>query len=103
MFKEALENVRALLQETNTESISKALQEMDKVIEGLTLQADFTVLDNLIQTVDSLDSSLYTPQIWKVLEDAKNKAIVINEDKNSSQEVVDEAYRQLKSAYDNLL
>ena len=103
LFKEALENVRALLQETNTESISKALQEMDKVIEGLTLQADFTVLDNLIQTVNSLDSLLYTPQTWTVLEDAKNKAITVNEDKNNKQEIVDEAYKQLKDAYDNLM
>ena len=103
LFNKTLENVKGLLQETNTESIAKALQEMNKVIEGLTLQADFEVLGNLIQTVNSLDSSLYIPQTWKVLEDAKNKAIVINEDKNSSQEVVDEAYRQLKSAYDNLV
>ena len=103
LFNKTLENVKGLLQETNTESIAKALQEMNKVIEGVTLQADFEVLDNLIQTVNSLDSSLYIPQTWKVLEDAKNKAIVINEDKNSSQEVVDEAYRQLKSAYDNLV
>lgn len=103
LFNEALENVKRLLQETNTESIAKALQEMDKAIDGLILQADFTVLNNLIKTVNSLDSSLYTPQTWTVLEDEKNKAITVNEDKNSKQETVDKAYNQLKDAYDHLV
>ena len=86
--------------------INLTQEEYDAVMKewgnGLTGELDKTALHAKIAEAEAKDASVYTPETWKILEEALNKAKAAAENEEATQSQIDEAAGILENAIQGL-
>lgn len=85
--------------------IDKAAQNISNAVNALAPYTAKEDLNNIISTIHNIvlgDTSVYTEDTLKTLENAYNNGRVINDSAYATQEMVTEAYVNCKTALDNL-
>lgn len=103
-FKDILSHVQKVYEDENATQteVEEAEKTLTDASEKLVLKADKKELGNLIQKVTELNSEDYTPETFKVLSEVFTTVEKVFKNENATQEEVQEAYAQLKDAYDGL-
>ena len=104
-FKQALDDALKVMNDADatSSSILKAKQDLQDSITGLTKLASFDYLKTLIDEYSKLDETLYTSASFEQLKDKLAKAQDVYNDKNSSQETVDNMCNELTEAKNQLV
>ena len=103
-FNQALNNTYKVINgNVDSSTILETKQELLDSINNLKLLANFDYLGSLIKECKNLDESVYTPATFEELKDKLQKAEMIYNDKNSSQEKIDSICEELVEAKDKLI
>ncbi len=108
-LEKALEEAKVVLANQNAtqEEIDKAIENLATAKNNLELkdqtQTDKSALESLIKEVSNLDKSKYTEESWAKFETALTNAKAVLADENATQEQINQAVENLKSAKDGLV
>lgn len=83
--------------------VNHAVKQLEEAYHNLELKVDYSDLELLVSEVEGLDEGLYTEESWQELLDILTNAQKILENKNATQEQVDEAKKQLADAVSRLV
>ena len=109
VFKKALAEAKEINADENAtqEKVDSAKTSLEKAMNGLQLKeetnVDKTALMDKLSTALRLDSKYYTPESWKVLEDAIANAQKVIDNEKATQKEVNEAYAALDKAITSLV
>ncbi|WP_066676875.1 discoidin domain-containing protein [Clostridium septicum] len=104
-FNTALIEARIVYENENAtaEEVDKAFNRLMKAIHMLEFkQGDKTELQNLVNIIEALDKTLYTPETWANLETALAKANSVLADENAMTEEVNTTFDELMDAFNKL-
>ncbi|MCD8207373.1 MAG: hypothetical protein LUD72_05510, partial [Bacteroidales bacterium] len=109
-LKDAVAAAEALLTDDSATQpeLNDAVTDIMTAISNLTVNttasaAEKNALDTVIATADALVESLYTPDSWKELTDALDKANSVSSDPNATQDDVSSAMKELTDAINGLV
>ena len=109
VFKKALAEAKEINADENAtqEKVDSAKTSLEKAMNGLQLKeetnVDKTALMDKLSTALRLDSKYYTPESWKVLENAIANAQKVIDNEKATQKEVNEAYAALDKAITSLV
>ena len=109
VFKKALAEAKEINADENAtqEKVDGAKTSLEKAMNGLQLKeetnVDKTALMDKLSTALRLDSKYYTPESWKVLENAIANAQKVIDNEKATQKEVNEAYAALDKAITSLV
>ncbi|MCO6558467.1 MAG: FIVAR domain-containing protein [Bifidobacterium sp.] len=84
------------------QDVKQAADSLQKAVAGLVVKGDKTRLDALIEQVQKIEGSQYTPQSFAALRQALQNAIGALNGANADQSMVDNALRELSDAQQKL-
>lgn len=103
-LKAALKKAKDIYQSVSLsqKEVDDVYKELDEAMNKLVKCADKSLLQELVDKINGLDKDKYVSETWMELEKELENSQVVLDDKNISQEKVDEAYVSLQKAYENL-
>ncbi|MGN1182295.1 MAG: LPXTG cell wall anchor domain-containing protein, partial [Faecalibacillus sp.] len=103
-LKAALKKAKDIYQSVSLsqKEVDDVYKELDEAMNKLVKCADKSLLQELVNKINGLDKDKYVSETWMELEKELENSQVVLDDKNISQEKVDEAYVSLQKAYENL-
>ena len=104
-FKAALQEAKEILADetASQEDVNASFDRLASVMQKLEFyKGDKTALKAFIDDVSNLDSTKYSTDTWAAFEKELNEAIAVYEDLNAMQEEVNNAHKELVTAFLNL-
>ncbi len=104
-FKAALQEAKEILADetASQEDVNASFDRLASVMQKLEFyKGDKTALKAFIDDVSNLDSTKYSTDTWAAFEKELNEAIAVYEDVNAMQEEVNNAHKELVTAFLNL-
>ena len=104
-FKAALQEAKEILadESASQEDVNASFDRLASVMQKLEFfKGDKTALKAFIDDVSGLDSTKYTETTWAAFETKLNEAIAVYNDENAMQEEVNNAHKELVTAFLNL-
>jgi len=104
-FKAALQEAKEILADetASQEDVNASFDRLAGVMQKLEFyKGDKTALKAFIDDVSNLDSTKYSTDTWAAFEKELNEAIAVYEDLNAMQEEVNNAHKELVTAFLNL-
>ena len=104
-FKAALQEAKEILADetASQEDVNASFDRLASVMQKLEFyKGDKTALKAFIDKVSGLDSTKYSTDTWAAFEKELNEAIAVYEDVNAMQEEVNNAHKELVTAFLNL-
>lgn len=105
-FELALEDAKIIIgnenaSESERDAVTKRL--LDAINKLEYKKGDKTELINLIEIIEALDKSKYTPSTWKVLQNEIENAKKVIEDENAMEDKIASVYEKLTKAFSGLV
>ncbi|MFV0393958.1 MAG: discoidin domain-containing protein [Coprobacillaceae bacterium] len=101
----ALADAEAVLlkSDATTDEITQAINTLNTKINDLIERANISSLEELIKEIEGLDTSKYTEESIKSLQELLQQAKELLENKDATQQEIDTMYTNLQASYDKLV